>query len=168
MAGSSSACVGGSLGLKRSLVTQVVMEKSRFIKAEFIRLSFGFWLLVFKSACKILYRHLLKLDLISLKSIHFVWEILYVHHSRVPLQLWRLVYFQLQPGFICRNYLSLGIDQAVLRRSVGCKTYMGVLSLQGWRGESDRVNISEHDTKKTDCGTSATHPDTHKTIVTRE
>lgn len=47
MAGSSSACVGGSLGLKRSLVTQVVMEKSRFIKAEFIRLSFGFWLLFF-------------------------------------------------------------------------------------------------------------------------
>lgn len=45
---------------------------------------------------------------------------------------------------------------------------MGVLSLQGWRGESDCVNISEHDTKKTDCGTSATHPDTHKTIVTRE
>lgn len=36
----------------------------------------------------------------------------------------------------------------MLRRSVGCKTYMGVLSLQGWRGESDRVNISEHDTKK--------------------
>ena len=52
------------------------------------------------------------------------------------------------PGFICRNYLSLRIDQAVLRRSVGCKTYMGVLSLQGWRGESDCVNISEHDTKK--------------------
>lgn len=64
VAGSSSACVGGSLGLKRSLVTQVVMEKSRFIKAEFIRLSFGFWLLFFKSTCKILYRHLLKLDLI--------------------------------------------------------------------------------------------------------
>ena len=80
------ACVGRSLGLKRSLVTQVVMEKSGFIKAEFIRLSFGFWLLSFKSACKILYWHLLKLDLISLKSIHFVRKILYVHYSWVPLQ----------------------------------------------------------------------------------
>lgn len=27
------------------------------------------------------------------------------------------------------------MDQAVLGRSVGCKTYMGVLSLHGWRGK---------------------------------
>ena len=66
VAGSSSAYVGRSLGLKRSLVTQVVMK--RLIKAKFIRLSFCFRLLFFKSAYKILYHHLLKLDLILLTS----------------------------------------------------------------------------------------------------
>ena len=50
-----------------------------------------------------------------------------------------ILQFHLQPGFVCRN--CFGKDQAVWSRSVRCKTYMGVLSLQGWRGKWWCVNI---------------------------
>lgn len=61
------------------------------------------------------------------------------------------------PDLSIGNIGSPATEQAVLNMTVGCKTYMGVLSLQGWRRKV-AVLIFQ---RATHCGTFATHPVAH-------
>lgn len=98
----------------------------------------------------------LKCELISIHSAH-------LFTSEVPLQLWLLIYVNQQPRFVFMNYWNPGKDQAVLKGSIGCNTYMGVLSLQGWRGKVIMWIFES----TTHCGTLSTHPN-HRTTISSE
>lgn len=82
--------------------------------------------------------------------------------------------FKCYTGLTHNLYLSEGTTEARgksrrrMIRSFRCKTYMGVLSLQKWRGESEdglilqlsHVHISSHNTQKSPSGSSSTASET--------